>query len=159
MKGLKLNYSNGQLLKIAVTVVIVAFVFLFIKNSSKAIRETLIRWGFIEDDKEGDIPVPPTPLLDGEPTPVGFDPMPIVTRLHEVLTAWMFSAGPRCEALKKLYEQPPNSFILVCNTYNDTYGKTLRSDLDGIFQSGCSVFSTNYYDKVIEKMDNLGVMG
>lgn len=145
-----MKVDNRQLLQVAVAVAILAVLIVFISSSAKAIKRL---FGF--DD--GRPQYQDTPLIVDVPIPVGYDPTPMVVRLMEV-HRWLLDASPRCRAYKALMDLGDNEFILVCNEYYRNGGRTLRSDMEATFQSGCSIFSTNWQDRVLKKMDDLGVI-
>ena len=123
----------------------------FISSSAKAIKRL---FGF-EDDRPQ---YQDTPMVVDVPLPLSFDPTPMVVRLKEV-HGFMLDASPRCKAYKALMELGDNEFIMVCNEYYRNGGDTLRSDIESTFQSGCSVFGTNWQSKVLKRMENLKVIG
>ncbi|WP_282783251.1 hypothetical protein [Phaeodactylibacter xiamenensis] len=153
--------TNKQILQIGIGIVIIAILITFATSASKAIRSI---FGFSNEGDNSAEDVPDTPVVQGaEPAGLDFNPVPLASRLRQVLTDWMLDASPRCDAYKKLIELNDNEFILLTNYYKNEYNSTLRSDMESTFQSGCSSFSwavgANYYNQVIRRMDRLSING
>lgn len=81
-----------------------------------------------------------------------------VSDLVDVLGKWLFDGSPRCQAYKRLMELNDNEFIAVLNAYYAATGNTLRGDMNGTFQSGCTIFGTQWDDKVYKRMKRLNTI-
>ncbi|WP_282782238.1 hypothetical protein [Phaeodactylibacter xiamenensis] len=147
-----MKINNKQLIQVGVSVVILVVLVVFVTSASKAIRRM---FGFGEEQQD----LPETPLAGDQPIPLDFDPLPLTTRLYEVLNSWLLDASPRCKAYKQMMELTDNEFIMVCNAYYNNYGRSLRSDMDATLQSGCTVFWTQWNNRVRRRMDELKVVG
>lgn len=101
---------------------------------------------------------PDTPVDPEEVSP-GFDPMPYVIRLQEVLRNWFWDSSARCDVYERLMGLTNGDFITVCNAYKQTTGRTLRSDMDATLYDGCNVFYNRYGVQVRNRMDDLEIYG
>ena len=147
--------SNKQILQICVGILIIVILIVFATSASKAIKNL---FGLSDQGSPAE-DIPDTPLSPSAPAPIDFNPVPLASRLRQVHQQWLLDASPRCEAYEKLIELNINEFIILTNYYKQQYNDTLRSDMESTFQSGCSVFATNWYEKVINRMDQIGVNG
>lgn len=102
----------------------------------------------------------PTPFIPESP-PVEdiFDPDSMVSELKDVLESSLFDASPRCRAYKRLVGLSDNEFILVANTFYQKLGKTLRQAMNDTWQSGCTIFGTQWDERVYDRMEQLNVIG
>lgn len=82
--------------------------------------------------------------------------MAIVTQLRNGVTTW-FAGSSRCEAYKKYYETNTNNFLLIWNLYKNQYGTTIREDMDATYESGCTIFGTQWDEKLYQRFDALGM--
>ena len=146
------NINNKTIIQVGIAVLIVVILLLFLKKISNIFNSIF--------GTNVEIDYPPTPPVEGEPPRTGFSPDPFVIRLKEVHQAWMLDAGPRCDAYRELMELNDNEFIEVVNKYYEAVGRSLRSDMDNTFQSGCnSLFAVQWDDRVRKRMDRLRING
>jgi len=91
----------------------------------------------------------------------GWDPNPWVVLLKEQITKTSFGLTDegRCNAYKEFYEKTSDDeFIDVCNTYKNKHKSTIKTDMSKTMRSGCTVFTTQWDEKVLERMDKLNVI-
>jgi len=83
----------------------------------------------------------------------------MVSKLYEVTEATLYLDGSdRCKAYEDYYKMANDSeFVTVANVFKKTYKKTLRQAMFNTNYSGCSYFSTQWDDKVTERMDKLNI--
>lgn len=102
---------------------------------------------------------PERPKPDNNNIPVGWSPDAIVAELWAALDGWGIDGQTKCEAARKLYELNDDQFKAAVNKfeslhYTEEY-PTLKAKMQGEW-STCSVFSTDWFDKVYQKMARLG---
>jgi len=142
--------SNKQLLQIGVIVLIVLVVASFSTNINRFFRRIF---------GNSTIPAPdPTPLPEGEFSP-DFDALYYVSRLRQVLSETLLDASPRCDAYRELIQLNDAEFVHVTNEYLEIIGRSLRADMENTWQSGCSIFSVQWDNRVIRRMDELKIRG
>ncbi|NRB54050.1 MAG: hypothetical protein HRU41_40755 [Saprospiraceae bacterium] len=100
----------------------------------------------------------PTPYLPDGGAIESFNPEPYLSELRDVLTNWLLDGSVRCRAYKRLMSLTDNQFIAVVNTYYETFGTTLRSDMNDTWQSGCSIFGKQWDEKIYDRMEDLKVI-
>lgn len=98
-----------------------------------------------------DTPLPPGQSIDTELVNV------MVGRLKQVLSEWLLDASSRCSAFEVYYNMPDAEFIAVANAYKNAYSRTIRQDMARTWQSGCSIFFTQWDDRVLSRMNELNI--
>ena len=82
----------------------------------------------------------------------------ISQQLYGVLSSRLIDARQRCTAYERYYDKTSNAeFIAVHNKYKNDYGKTIREAMSETYQSGCSIFYTQWNDKVLLRMNSLNI--
>lgn len=126
----------------------------------RAIRK-LFSWGQdAEEDVFPDVKWKPTPYTpDGGALRPGFNPDSYVSELKDVLETSLFDASPRCRAYRRLVEETnDNEFIEVLNTFYQRLKKTLRQAMNDTWQSGCTIFGTQWDERIYDRMESLNVV-
>lgn len=140
--------------KIIAAVVVITVIILLVSFSTQ-LTKAFKRW-FGEEEEEP-VDYPDTPMPSGEVAD-DFDPTAYVTRLREVLK-FLWDSSPRCDAYERLLDLSNPEFVMVCNEYKNTVGRTLRSDMDSMLYDGCNLVYNRYGVEVRERMDELNIIG
>ncbi len=158
MKAVNLNISPEQAIRYAKVIGIVIGVVLILVFLKKGIQSIKNLFNF--DTREENPTYDPNEYIEGVPFSENFNLDGIVAELHDTVTATLvvFRQDTRCTAYEKYMSLNHNEFIAVANAYYNLYNRTLRSDINKTFVSGCSFFGTNWEEKVLLRMDDLGIV-
>lgn len=99
-----------------------------------------------------------TPYIPSGGDLAGFDPEPYIAELYDVLKGWLLDGSVRCSAYKRLMALQDNEFIAVVNTYYETFGTTLRQDMNDTWQSGCTIFGKQWDQKIYDRLGDLNII-
>lgn len=97
-----------------------------------------------------DVPIPPGSVDS-------FKVNSIMLEIYGVLNTTLIDASDRCKAYERYNELNNSEFITVHNNYKNNYGSTIKEDMSKTYQSGCSYFSTQFDDIIINRMNQLGI--
>ena len=147
------SQDQSKLLKYSLIAIFIILALALLVYGIKSIRRF---FGFEDNSRE--VTFSFTPYVDtGGNVTEDFPVESYLSELHNVLDTWLLDASPRCKAYKRLMDLNDNQFITVLNGFYDTYGESLRSRMNSTWQSGCSVFSKQWDDQVLERMARLNI--
>lgn len=157
---MEFNLSQDQVIRYAKIAGVVLAVILILLLLSKGVKFIKDLFSFGGDNRDENPQFDPNEYLEGLPISNDFSLESYVAELHDAVTATLFfNQSTRCKAYKRYTNDlNDNEFIAVANAYYGEYSRTLRSDINKTFVNGCSVFSTNWEEAVIERMNKLGIV-
>jgi hypothetical protein len=92
--------------------------------------------------------------------PVNWSPDALVSQFWAALDGWGIDGDVKCQVAKRIFELNSDQFIAVNNRFEflhaDTDYPSMRSKMEGEW-SQCSSFSTDFFDKIYQRMSNLGI--